>query len=196
VNTLECIADVRRASVLLDPLRLRILECARQPASSTEIAARLSLPRQKVNYHVRALHRARFLERAGQKKKRNLIERRFQATAEAYVLAPEVLGPAGADTAKIEDTFSAAYLMALASRLHSELGRVSREADAEGKRLSTLSISADLRFQSAEERARFADALHAAVIDVIARFTTPTEGGRPYRLVVGCYPTPPEEKTS
>ncbi len=202
VSELECVTRGRRAAVLMHPLRLRILSLARQPASATEIAARLRLPRQMVNYHVRELARARFLRRAGQRRKRNMIERRYLATARAYVLSPEILGPLGADARQVRDTFSAAYLLALTAQVQSELGQATQEAAEQGKLLSTLSLASELRFESAEQRAAFSAALRDAVVEVIAKHSSPATladgspgSGRPYRLVVGCYPIPPGPQT-
>jgi len=202
VSELECIAHSRRAAVLMHPLRLRILSLARQPASATEIAARLRLPRQMVNYHVRELARARFLRRAGQRRKRNMIERRYLATARAYVLSSEILGPLGADARQVQDAFSAAYLLALTAQVQSELARAAQEAAAQGKHLSTLSLASELRFESAEQRAAFSAALRDAVVEVIAKHSSPATladgspgSGHPYRLVVGCYPIPPGPHT-
>ena len=195
---IECVTAQRRAAVLLDPLRLRILGEAREPASATEIAARLRLPRQKVNYHVRELARARFLRRAGQRRKRNLIERRYQATARAYVLSPEILGPLCADARQVADAFSATYLLALAAQSQAELSRAMAAARRAGKRLATLSVSAEIRFESSAQRAGFARALEQAIAEVISRHASPGTWsgggpgpGRPYRLVLGCYPIPP-----
>lgn len=195
LNELESIHDPQRATVLMHPLRLKILSLAKSPASATELAGRLRLPRQKVNYHVRELARARFLRRAGQRRKRNLIERCYQATARSYVLAPEVLGPLAADWRQIEDTMSAQYLIALGSLLQRELTHVSRDAQQQGKRLPTLSMASELRFESAEQRESFSDAFREALVNVIAEHSSPallSDGssgrGRPYRLVMGCYP--------
>ncbi len=197
---LESIHDPQRATVLMHPLRLRILNLAKSPASSTELAGQLRLPRQKVNYHVRELARARFLRRAGQRRKRNLIERCYQASARSYVLAPEVLGPLAADWRQIEDTMSAQYLIALGSLVQRELSQVSRAAQQQGKRLPTLSMASELRFESAEQRESFSDALRKAVVKVIAEHSSPallSDGragpGRPYRLVMGSYPMPKED---
>src|SRR5262249_27651458 len=96
-----------RAAALLHPLRLRLLSMARDPASASEMARRLGLPRQRVNYHVRALERAGVLKAAGRLRKRNMIEQRYVATARAFVLSPRILGPVGADWRAIEDTGSA-----------------------------------------------------------------------------------------
>ena len=194
-SELESIHDPERATVLMHPLRLRILSLAKRPSSATELAGRLSLPRQRVNYHVRELARARFLRRAGQRRKRNLIERCYQASARSYVLAPEVLGPLAADWRQIEDTMSAQYLIALGSLVQREVTEVSRDAQQQGKRLPTLSIASELRFESAEQRESFVDALRDALVKVIGEHSSPalfSDGrsgrGRPYRLVLGCYP--------
>ncbi len=197
---LESIHDPQRATVLMQPLRLRILSLAKSPASATELAGRLRLPRQRVNYHVRELARARFLRRAGQRRKRNLIERCYQASARSYVLAPEVLGPLAADWRQIEDTMSAEYLIALGSLVQRELTQVNLDAQQQGKRLPTLSVASELRFESAEQRESFVDVLREALVKVIAEHSSPallSDGrpgpGRPYRLVMGCYPLPKED---
>ena len=199
----DLVAEMPRAAALLHPLRLRILDALREPDSAAGLARRLRLPRQKVNYHVRELARARFLERAGQRRRRNMIERRFRATAQGYILSPELLGRLGVPREKAEDAFSAATLLGLLSLAQSELGRASREAAAQGKRLATLSLNSELRFESAEQRGQFAEHLRQAMVETIGRYASPhtlaggTPGhGRPYRLVVGCYPIPPKAKES
>jgi hypothetical protein len=80
-----------------------------------------------------------------------------------------------------------------------ELVCSSREAATQRKRLTTLSVSAELRFESAEQRAKFAAELQRSIIDVIGRFASPhtmadgsAGAGRPYRLLLGCYPIPPK----
>ena len=183
---------------MLHPLRQRILESLAEPDSAAGVARRLRLPRQRLNYHVRELARAGLLRRAGRRRKRNMYEQCYVATARGYALSPELLGRLGADPRRVEDTFSAAYLLALVAQLQAELGRASREATAQGKRLTTLSMNSEFRFESAGQRAEFARALEAAVVDVIGRFASPAQradgaagAGRPYRLVVGCYPVPP-----
>jgi DNA-binding transcriptional ArsR family regulator len=197
----DYVAEVPRAAALLHPLRLRILEALREPDSAAGLARRLRLPRQMVNYHVRELARARFLERAGQRRRRNMIERRYRATAQGYILSPELLGRLGVPRDQAEDAFSAAYLLGLVARAQEELGRASREAAAQKKRLATLSVSAELRFESAEQRARFAAELRRAIVEVIGRHASPNTladgsagAGRPYRLILGCYPIPPKRE--
>jgi DNA-binding transcriptional ArsR family regulator len=194
---LECIADSGRAQVLLDPLRMRILALAREPSSATEIAGRLRLPRQRVNYHVRLLAKHDLLARAGRLRKRNMFEQRYVASARSYLIVPSVLGPVEADWRSIPDAASAAYLLALSAQVQSDLARALGETP-EGGRISTLSLKSQFRFESAKQRADFAGALRRAVVDAIARFSSPDEPpgrqpapGPPYRLVLGCYPYAP-----
>ena len=179
------------------PLRLAILQAAAIPRSATEIAAGLGVPRQRVNYHVARLRRAGFLVPAGRRKRRGLFEQRYTASAQAYVVDPGVLGALGARAELIEDRLSADYLVALASQTQSELGQVRSEADRAGKRVATMSASADIRFTSPEQRARFARALEQAITRLIAQHAAPAQAddgrplpGRLFRLVVGCYPPP------
>src|SRR5271168_5180745 len=103
----DLVADMNRASALLHPLRLRILDALREPDSASGLARRFRMPRQKMNYHVRELARTHFLERAGQRRRRNMIERRYRTTAQGYILSPELLGRLGLSLPQAEDAFSA-----------------------------------------------------------------------------------------
>jgi biotin operon repressor len=195
---LESVRDRTRVGALMaHPLRLAILQAASAPHSATEIAAGLGVPRQRVNYHVDRLRRAGFLVPAGRRKRRGLYEQRYTASAQAYVLDPGVLGSLSARAEHIADRLSGEYLVALSSQMQSELGQVMTEANQEGKRVATMSLSTDIRFTSPEQRARFAYALQKVVTRLVARHTAPAQAddgqplpGRLFRLVVGCYPPP------
>lgn len=202
--SVQMVGDTPRARVLLKPLRLRILAEARAPASAATMAARLGLPRQQVNYHVRQLARAGFLKRAGRLRKRGLVEQKYVVTAQAFLLGPDVLGPMSPEpstSTRDADKMSAAYLLTLAAHMQREAGRSWRDAEAEGKRLPILSIDTELGFDNAQQRAEFAQALTTAIANVIAKHSTPAQApaagsrGRPFRLVLGCYPIPKEEST-
>jgi DNA-binding transcriptional ArsR family regulator len=199
-EALETVTDPVRAAALLDPLRARILTLAREPASATELGVRLSLPRQRVNYHVRQLAQAGLLRRAGRRRRRNMFEQRYVASARGYVLSPELLGETAADWRTIEDTESAVYLMALAAQVQADLSRASR---GESGRSPAFVLKSQFRFRTAQERERFSRELKDAVVSVIARFTSPNlarDGkaapGETWRLVLGSYPFTAPEKTA
>jgi DNA-binding transcriptional ArsR family regulator len=194
----ESVRERSRVGALVEhPLRLAILRAAAEPRSATEIAAGLGLPRQRVNYHIGRLRRAGFLVPGERRRRRGLFEQRYTASARAYVVAPEALGPVAARADEVEDRMSAEYLLALAAQTQGDLGQALADAARQGKRVATLSISTDVRFTSPEQRARFARALQKAITRVVGRHTSPSntaEGapaaGRLFRLVVGCYPPP------
>lgn len=197
---LEIVTDGNRAHALLDPLRLRLLALAQKPISSAEMATRLRLPRQRVNYHVRRLAEKGFLRRAGRQRKRNMVEQLYVAVARRFLLSPELLSPVEADWRDIPDAASAAHLLALTARVQADVIRGASAARSGGRRLSTLSLKSQFRFENAERRADFARALREALGEAIARHTRPDDeppsgsasAGLPYRLVVSCYPLEPE----
>jgi helix-turn-helix protein len=197
---IQCITERAHAAEVLQPLRLEILRLTRDPASASEMSQKLGLPRQRVNYHVRVLARSGFLKRAGRRRRRNMVEQRYVASARAFLLSPELLGAVGADWRKVEDATSAGYLLALNSQMGSDLVRVWRESGTTGKQVSTLSLKSQFRFESPEQREQFSRALEEAVVRVVTDHTSPNlkpDGspgpGSPYRLVLGCYPYLPRE---
>src|SRR5260370_17076940 len=56
VLDVEVIQSPQAAAAALDPVRARLLAELSEPASAATLAARLSLPRQKLNYHLPPLH--------------------------------------------------------------------------------------------------------------------------------------------
>jgi DNA-binding transcriptional ArsR family regulator len=197
---LQCITEPARAAEILHPLRLEILRLAAEPISASELAPRLKLSRQRINYHVRRLASSGFLRRAGQRRRRNMIEQRYVASARAFLLSPDLLGAVGADWRRMEDAASAGYLLALGCQMESDLVRVWQQGQTSGKPASAQSLKSQFRFESAEQQERFARALEEAVVRVVNDHTSPnlrSDGtparGRPYRLVLGCYPYLPRE---
>jgi len=197
---IDCVREAERAANLLLPVRLAILDLAREPASASEIAARLGQPRQRINYHVRLLARAGFLRKAGRRRRRNMIEQRYVASAGAILLAPELLGPVAPDWTRIGDPGSAAYLIALASQMEQDLVRAgARGKPAEGGKETALTFKSQFSFADPPQRDAFVRALRQAVVEVIARFTSPAREAGPsgiYRLILGCYPYPSEPSSS
>lgn len=200
VSALEPVEEAGRAELLLHPLRQRILAEAREVSTAAEIARRIGEPPQKVNYHVRTLVDAGFLEPAGEGRVRNLVEKRYRASARSYLLLPRILGEMSPAPLSEADRFSATFLLHLTALLQEELA-VWLEAEGSGEEsVPTLSMEAELRFDSSEQRAAFAEALQKAVTEAIGRHAAPardeegrTRPGRAYRLVVGCYPVPDRE---
>lgn len=190
VPDIEVLDEPLVAAAALDPMRASILAALRVPGSSTSVAATLGEPRQKVNYHLRALESLGLVELVEERPRRGLTERVVVASARSYVVSTAALGVGGADPART-DRWSSRYLVALGARLVREVGALARGADRAGRPLATLAIDTEVRFASAAERAAFTEELAASVRSLVARYhDEAAPGGRRHRLVVAAHPLP------
>lgn len=184
------------AAAALDPRRAEILAILAEPGSATTVAQALGLPRQQVNYHVRLLEEHGLVELVEERPRRGLSERVVRATAQGYVVSPSALGPIGADPART-DRLSSRYLLAVAARLMSEVGRLASRAEATGAPLATLTIDTEVRFASAADRAAFTAELGEAITTLVSRYHDESaRGGRWHRLVVAAHPRPARTSTT
>ena len=195
-ESIEVIGERERAEVLMNPLRLRILEAAREPGSAAELARRLGLKAQKVNYHVQRLAEHGFLRVVEERRAGNVVETVYASTAESYVLSSDVLGGLS-PRAMGADMVTAARWLALQARAEAELGEVVRSEAGTGRPVHAFSMDAEFRFETAEQRALFARAARELFMAVVSKYTSPAwdeagepGAGRPYRLLLGCYPIP------
>lgn len=191
MQDMEIVTDPKTAALLLDPVRRQLLAAAGEPVSATQLAQRVGLSRQKVNYHVRALEERGLLRQVEERRWGGITERLLVATAISYVVSPEALGDVWADPRKVTDRLSAQYLVALAARAVREVGELVRRAGTGGEQVATLSLDSVVRFRSAAERAEFANDLGAAVRALLARYHAGDEvNGREHRLVIAVHPVP------
>ena len=191
MNDAHVIDDPVAAAVALDPVRNRLLSELREPASAAALAGRVGLARQKVNYHLRTLESHGLVRAAGEKRWGGLTERQLVATAAAYIVSPNALGPVAVDPERATDRLAASYLIALAARAVREVGDLIRRARNAGKRLATLSVDTVIRFRSAGERAEFTHELTEAINHLVAKYHDESAGGgRSHRLVIMAHPLP------
>jgi hypothetical protein len=189
----EVIADSAAATVALEPVRSRLLSELAVPASAATLAPRLGIPRQQVNYHLRALEAHGLVQVAETRKWGGLTERLLVASAASYVVSPSALGPAATDPSRGADRLSASYLIALAARVVREVGDLLRRSAEADKRLPSLALDAEIRFRSPADRAAFSNDLVEAVTKLVAHYHDESApGGRSHRLVVVAHPLPHE----
>ncbi|MEJ2853774.1 MULTISPECIES: ArsR/SmtB family transcription factor [unclassified Saccharothrix] len=188
------IEDPATAEVTLDPVRLRLLAELVEPGSATTLAAKVGLPRQKVNYHLRTLEQHGLVELAEERRKGNMTERVMRATAASYVISPVALAAVQPDPERSPDRLSARWLLAVAARLVRDVGNLLTGAAKAGKKVATFAIDGEVRFATAQDRSAFAEELATAVAGLVAKYHDETaEGGRPHRLVVAVHPSIPKE---
>jgi DNA-binding transcriptional ArsR family regulator len=189
VLDVEVIERPEAAAAALDPVRSRVLAALAEPGSASTVARVLGLPRQKVNYHLRALESYGLVTMVSVRARRGLTERMLQASAASYVVSPDALGEA-ASTPDRTDRLSSRYLIALAARMVREVATLARGAEAAGRPLATLAIDSEIRFASPADRAAFTRDLAEAVTALAARYHDESaDGGRWHRLVVAAHPS-------
>ncbi len=185
----DLIQTPARAASLLQPRRLQILETLREPGSAASAARALGWPRQRVSYHVKELERHGYLRQVGERRKRNCVERLMQATARRYLVSPQALGVLGLTPEEVEDRFSNAYLVALASQMSRDVAELEGRARSAGKRLATLSIESEVRFASPKDQRAFATDLTEAIKKIVAKYHDgQATDGRRFRVVLGAHP--------
>lgn len=201
-QSVTVVRDLSQAAILLEPTRLRLVRELSEPASAAGLARRLNLPRQRVNYHLRALESAGLLRQVGAQRRRNCAERILQATARAYVVSPEVLAELGQTPENVRDRFSSTYLLNIAARTIRDLAALRAWADSGGKRLATLTLETEIRFASPAAMQRFSKELAECFAQLAAKHhDEAAPAGRVVRAFAGAYPAvtkppPPERATT
>jgi DNA-binding transcriptional ArsR family regulator len=184
------IQDPVTAEVSLDPVRTQLLAQLAEPGSATMVAAKVGLPRQKVNYHLKVLERHGLVDLVEERRKGNVTERVMRATAASYVISPAALAAVQPDPARSPDHLSARWLLAVAARLVRDVGALIIGATKARKRLATFALDGEVRFASAADRAAFAEELSTAFATLVSKYHDQTaERGRDHRVVVAIHPS-------
>ena len=189
-ESLQVVADPDRAATALGPDRRRLLAAlAEGPDSASGLAARLGDSRQRLNYHLRELERAGFVELLEERRKGNCVERVMRAKARHWLIDPGALAGLADGPLPPADRFSADYLVGLCARAIREVAGLTRKAARSRKRLATLALDAEVRLARPADFPAFAEELGRAVAEVIARHQDDdAPGGRRFRIVAGAWP--------
>ncbi|WP_314174011.1 ArsR/SmtB family transcription factor [Streptomyces winkii] len=186
------------AEVSLDSTRSRLLAELAEPGSASTLAGRVGMPRQKVNYHLKALERHGLVELVEERRKGNCTERVLRASAASYVISPSVLAAVQPDPAHSPDQLSARWLLAVAVRLVRDVGALITGARKARKRVATFAADGEVRFASAADRAAFTEELSSALTSLVRKYhDEQSDGGRRHRVVVAIHPTvTPQARTA
>ena len=182
--------DLDTAFLALAPIRRRILAALAEPASAAGLAEQLGMPRQKIGYHLRALEGAGLVHLAGERRKRGFTERLFVA-ARDHVLDPALMqAPPDPDAVDAQDRHAADHLISTASSIVRAVARMRQDAAAEGSRLLTLTVEADVSFATPADFDAFTDEVSAAVTALARKYAAPS--GRRYRFTAAAHPALPK----
>ena len=186
MHDVAVIEDPAAAEVSLDPIRSRLLAELARPGSATMLAAKIGLPRQKVNYHLRTLEHHGLIRLVEERRKGNVTERMMQATAASYVISPAAMAAVAPDPGRAPDRLSARWLLALAGRLVRDVGALITGAGQAQQRVATYALDGEIRFATPDDRAAFAAELTDTVTQLISKYHGET--GRKHRIVLAVHP--------
>ena len=176
--------DVLRA--LSHPARIELLERLREPASAAEVARQLGQPRQRVNYHLKALEEAGLVEKMGTRRQGNFVESLYRAAASAFVVAPEVAwsDPRRMETLRRDHSLNA--LVEVGARLQHDAAALLDAAAFADQTIASATVAAETRFATAEDRAAFLREYLKTTRALVDKY-----GGRRgerYRVVLAVHP--------
>src|SRR5262249_55571474 len=77
-----------RVRVALSPVRRDLLKRLRTPSSASRLAVELHVPRQRLNYHLKALEQAGLIELVEERQRRGCVERILRTRPGALVVDP------------------------------------------------------------------------------------------------------------
>jgi DNA-binding transcriptional ArsR family regulator len=185
----QVLTDASQLATALSPLRMRVLREMQAPESATTLSPRLGLSRQTLNYHLRELEREGFLEVVEKRQRRGCVERMLKVTSRAFVVNPALLGALSDDPDQARDRFSAAFLLATATRLIRDVVVLGQRARAVEQRLATFTMDTEIGFDSPADYRAFTEELSAAVATIAARYDSTARNSRRFRVVLGSHPT-------
>ena len=185
----DVISAPERVAAVISPIRRQLLASLSEPDSASGLARRLGIPRQKINYHLRELERAGFVELHQEHQRRGCVERQVRLTARAFVISNAFLEGLAADPDSIRDKFSSAYLIAAAGRVVRDVAVLRDRAASVDQRLATLAIETEVNFGSPADLKAFSDELAREIARLSVKYNDDhSPGGRRFRIVIGSHP--------
>jgi DNA-binding transcriptional ArsR family regulator len=172
---------------LAHPVRVAILEALRAPASAAGVARAVGRPRQNVNYHLKELERAGLVRRVGTRRNGNFIETLFESVAGTFLVSPRAAW--GGDPRRIQamaDQHSLENLVLLGERLQQDATALLDRAAFDGEEISSAAVSAEIRFESEQDRAAFLKEYLKKLGPLIEKYGR--KDGVPYRVALAVYP--------
>ena len=184
-------SDALRA--LSHPTRIELLERLREPASAAEVARQLGQPRQRVNYHLKALEGSGLVEKVGTRRAGNFVESLYRAAAGAFLVAPEVAWANPRRMAALRRDQSLGALVEIGARLQHDAAALLDSAAFDEQIVASAAVAAETCFASAQERAAFLREYLTATRALIDKYGS--RRGEAYRVVMAVHPMIEETKS-
>jgi DNA-binding transcriptional ArsR family regulator len=163
-----------------------MLEVLREPASAASVGRRIGQPRQRVNYHLKALEGAGLVERVGTRRRGNFVETLYRAAARSFVISPEVVWSDSRRLEVLRSQHSLETLVALGERLQHDAVALLDRATFDGEEIASAAVSAEAHFETDADRAAFLREYLQATRRLLDRYSS--QEGAPFRVVLAVHP--------
>lgn len=185
----DVLSAPERVAAVLSPIRRQLLASLSEPDSASGLARRLGIARQKINYHLRELERAGFVELHEEHQRRGCVERQVRVTARAFVISNAFLEGLAADPDSMRDKFSSAYLIAAAGRMVRDVAVLRDRAADVDQTLATLAIETEVSFASPADFKSFSAELAGEIAQLTLKYNQEhLRASRRFRIVIGSHP--------
>ena len=191
VGRVHVVDDAESLQALAHPVRLRVLEALREPASAATAARAVDQPRQNVNYHLKELERAGLVEKVGERRKGNFIEALYRAVAPTIVVSPRAAWSHPRRLDALREQLSLENLVVLGERLGRDAAVLLDRAAFDGEEIASAAVEAEVRFASEATRAQFMEEYLRAVGPLLRKYGS--RRGQRYRVALAAYPDPDEQ---
>ena len=178
--------DPDQVSALAHPIRVEILDVLREPNSAAGVARVLGQPRQKTNYHVKALLDAGLLRAAGERRTGGFVEQLFESVASTFVISPRLAWSGDRRVAALAQQLPLERLVELGERVQRDAVELLDRAAFDGEEIPSAAVEATVRFSSEEERAAFLGEYLAAVKPLFKKYGS--RRGDQFTVALAVYP--------
>jgi DNA-binding transcriptional ArsR family regulator len=186
VAPVHTVRDADGLRALTHPTRVALLELLYEPASAASIARKLGQPRQRVNYHLKALHEAGLVEKVGTQRQGNFVESLYRAAARSFVVAPEVAWADPRRLHALHRQHALGTLVSLGAQLQHDAAALLDRAAFEDEEIPAAAVSAETRFAGERERAAFMREYLESTRKLVEKYGG--ANGASYRVVLAVHP--------
>ena len=190
VGRVHVVDDAGSLQALAHPVRLRVLEALREPASAATAARAVGQPRQNVNYHLKELERAGLVEKVGERRKGNFIEALYRAVAPTIVISPRAAWAHPRRLDALREQLSLENLVVFGERIGRDAAVLLDRAAFDGEEIASVAVEAEVHFDSEDTRAQFMEEYLRAVGPLLRTYGS--RRGRTYCVALAAYPHPDE----
>lgn len=186
MKELHVISSLDQARVLLNPIRVEILEILTTPGTCLDVAGKLNMSQQRVNNNVKEMLKSGLLRLVDQRAKRNMIESVYQSVGKRFWLSPELAHPQDAEIKAVRERLSLHNLLVMAERLHRDAGALLDTTDA--MEVPSIGVTTEIVLRSETEREAFAKDFLKAMHAVLEKYQGAGSQEEHYTAMIVCYP--------